>query len=351
MHARDHRGIGGFRPEGGPSRPAIDLGSNENALGPSPAAASAVREAADSINLYPRDPHAALDRALAGHWEVDPAQIWLGPGGVGVIDYLSRAFLEPGDGVLEPDPGFFVIGRSARAHHGEAARYPLDRDAGFAFDAEAVLERYDGHRLVYVISPHNPTGGVTPLETIETIAEATDEATMVVVDEAYGAFTDTPSAVELVRRRPDVAVIRTFSKAYGLAGLRLGYAVVPTAVADAYAAFQTPYAASRLACLGGLAALEDGDFLERSVALARRGRRYLAEAIEAETYPSEANFVLVEAGDGEAVADALLERGIRVRNCHGYGLSSFVRVTVGTAEQNRLVARALNEVIPTCASP
>lgn len=351
MHARDLRGLAGFRPEGGPTRPAIDLGSNENPLGPSPAAASAVREAVSSINRYPRDPHAALDRALARRWAVEPEQIWLGPGGVGVIDYLSRAFLEPGDRILEPDPGFFVIGRSTRAHHGGADRYPLERDAGFAFDPEAVLERYDGHRLVYVISPHNPTGTVAGLEAVEAVADGTDDETMVVVDEAYGAFTETPSAIELVRRRPDVAVVRTFSKSYGLAGLRLGYAVVPTSVADAYAVFQTPYAASRVACLAGLAALDDEAFLRRSVAVARRGRRYLREAIEAETPPSEANFVLVDARDGQAVADALLERDIRVRNCHGFGLSSYVRVTVGTAEQNRLVATALNEVIPTCASP
>ncbi|MFP4591646.1 MAG: histidinol-phosphate transaminase [Halobacteriales archaeon] len=351
MHARELRGLSGFRPEGGPSRPAIDLGSNENPLGPSPAAATAVCDVVDSINRYPRDPHAALDRALASRWDVEPAQIWLGPGGVGVFDYLSRTFLEPGDRILEPDPGFFVIGRSARAHHGGTDRYPLDRDAGFAFDVDAVLARYDGHRLIYAITPHNPTGTVASLGAIEAVADATDEETMVVVDEAYGAFTEAPSAVELVRRRSDVAVVRTFSKAYGLAGLRLGYAIVPESVADAYAVFQTPYAASRVACVAARAALDDEAFLERSVAVARKGRRYLAGAIEAETYPSEANFVLVRAGDGQAVADALLERDIRIRNCHGYGLSSFVRVTVGTAEQNRIVARALNEVIPACASP
>lgn len=345
MHARDPDGIGGFRPSGDQSTPRVDLGSNENPLGPSPAAMDALRAAVGDANRYPRAPHAALDRTLAERWGVDAEQIWLGPGAVGVIDYLSRSFLEPGDDVLEPDPGFFVIGRSAHIHHGRADRYRLDRDESFAFDPEAVLRRYDDHRMIYVISPHNPTGAEATLADIEAVAEATDEETVVVVDQAYGPFSERPSPIDLVKGRDDVVMVRTFSKAYGLAGLRLGYAVAPDEVASAYATFQTPYAASRPVCLAARAALEDEAFLERSVAVARRGRSYLRDAIEARTFPSAANFVLVEAGDARSAAAALADHGIRVRDCTGFGLPDCIRITVGTTDQNRFVADRVNEVL------
>lgn len=345
MDTRAPAGVSGFRPSTAAAEMRLNLGSNENPLGPSPRAMEALRGGLDTMNRYPRAPHAALDAALATKWSVDPAQIWLGPGAVGVIDYLTRAFVEPGDAVLEPDPGFFVLGRTARLHRGRADRYPLPRESDFPFNPEVVLDRYDGHRIVYVISPHNPTGAEASLEDIERVAEETGPETLVVVDEAYGPFTNRPSAINLVRAREDVAMVRTFSKAYGLAGLRLGYAVVPTDVADTYATVQLPFGVSRPACVAGRAALDDDEHLERTVALARRGRTALRDAIDARTFPSAANFVLIEANDASAVAETLGEAGIRVRDCTGFGLDDCVRVTVGTSEQNRLVANHLNQVI------
>ncbi|MFW5937859.1 MAG: aminotransferase class I/II-fold pyridoxal phosphate-dependent enzyme, partial [Halanaeroarchaeum sp.] len=187
----------------------VKLASNENPLGPSPDAVEAIREYADEVHHYPKAVHADLVAALAERWAVDDDQIWLANGGDGALDYLARAMLDPGDAVLVPDPGFAYYGMSARFHHGEVNTYPVDRSADFALSPATVFETYDGERIVYLTSPHNPTGSRFSLDDVETIARRTDEETLVVVDEAYGEFTDASSAVELLEDRDDVAVLRT----------------------------------------------------------------------------------------------------------------------------------------------
>ena len=271
--------------------------------------------------------------------------MWLANGGDGAIDYLSRAMLDPGEEVLVPSPGFAYYGMSARYHHGEVAEYRLSKDDGFAQTAEVVLAEYDGERIVYLTSPHNPTGSRFTLDAVETIAEGTAEDTLVVVDEAYAEFADGESATALLEDRDDVAVLRTFSKAYGLAGLRLGYALVPDDWADAYARVNTPFAAGELSCRAGLAALGDDEHVERSVEAAAWAREHLYEHLDAPTWESHGNFVLVEVGDASAVTERLQERGVIVRDCSSFGLPDCVRITCGTEEETRLAARELNEVL------
>jgi histidinol-phosphate aminotransferase len=210
---------------------------------------------------------------------------------------------------------------------------------------DRVLDAYQGERMVFLTSPHNPTGSRCDLDAIRTIAARTDDDTLVVIDEAYGEFADGPSAATLLDGRDDVAVLRTFSKAYGLAGLRLGYALVPDDWAEAYARVNTPFAANTLACRAGLAALEDDAHVERSVATAREVRAYYREHIEAPSWASHANFVLVNVGDGTAVADAAKERGVLVRDCRSMGLEDCVRVTCGTQEEAEQAVAALNAAI------
>jgi histidinol-phosphate aminotransferase len=234
---------------------------------------------------------------------------------------------------------------SARYHHGEVATYPIRKAEGFEQTADTVLRAYDGERVVYVTSPHNPTGSEMPLPEIEALADATAEHTLVVVDEAYAEFADSPSAVELVESRDDVAILRTFSKAYGLAGLRLGYGIVPGGWADAYARVNTPFAASTIACRAGLAALDDDEHLEASVETARRGRTYLRDTLDVRTWESAGNFVLAEVGDASAVAAAAQERGVIVRDCTSFGLPACIRVTCGTREETRRAVEVLNEVV------
>jgi len=323
----------------------VVLSSNENPFGPSPAAVEAIREHAARVNGYPKAAHADLTAAIADRWDVAPAQVWLANGGDGAIDYLSRAMLEPGDAVSVPEPGFAYYGMSARYHHGEVATYGLSEAEDFEQTADTVLADYDGERIVYLTSPHNPTGSRFSLDAVEAVADGTGQDALVVVDEAYAEFAAGESAISLVDRRDDVAVIRTFSKAYGLAGLRLGYAVVPEAWADAYARVNTPFAAGELSCRAGIAALDDDEHVERTVEAARWAREYMYDRLEAPTWESHGNFVLAEVGDAAAATEELQRRGVIVRDCTSFGLPACVRITCGTEDETRLAVRELNEVL------
>jgi len=323
----------------------LSLDRNQNPFGPSPGAVAAVREHAGAVHSYPKAVHADLTSALADRWDVDDEQVWLTHSGTGALDYLARAFLDPGQRVLHSRPGFSYTSTSARYHGGEADIYELSKDEDFAQTPGTVLDAYDGHRIVYVTTPHNPTGTEMALEDVRAVAERTDEETLVVVDEAYGEFTDTPSAVRLVEEREDVAVVRTFSKAYGLAGMRVGYAVTPAAWADAYARVNTPFAVSTLACQAGLAALDDESHLERTVETVEWARQYLRAELDARTWPSGGNFVLADVGDATVVTGACRERGVVIRDCSGHGLPECVRVSCGTRAETRAAVETMNDVL------
>ncbi|WP_227130870.1 histidinol-phosphate transaminase [Halorubellus salinus] len=338
----------------------VKLASNENPFGPPDAAVDAIQHAAENASSYPKAAHTDLTDALADRHGVDPAQVWLANGGDGALDYLARAALEPDDEVLVPDPGFAYYEMSARFHHGAVNRYDLSRPE-FAQDADVVCSQYDGERVVYLTSPHNPTGSVFSLDDVVEIADRTDEETLVVVDEAYAEYADVQSGVSLLggdgaddhafAERDDVALLRTFSKAFGLAGVRLGYAVVPEAWADAYARVNTPFAASELACRAGLAALDADDHVEKSVETARWAREYLRDELDAPVWASQGNFVLVDVSDArgaesaDAVASDLQERGVIVRDCTSFGLPGCIRVTCGTEAGTERAVDAINEVL------
>ncbi|MFA9427000.1 histidinol-phosphate transaminase [Natronorubrum sp. A-ect3] len=329
----------------------IKLASNENPHGPSPAATVAIREAASSVSSYPKAAHADLTAAVADRWDVSDEQVWLANGGDGAIDYLHRAALEPDDTILVPTPGFAYYGMSSRFHHGDVREYSLEREADFEQTADTVLEAYDGDRIVWITSPHNPSGSTMALAEIERIAAETDAETLVVVDEAYGEFADGESALSLTEgrngfeSRDDVAVLRTFSKAYGLAGVRLGYAVVPDEWADAYARVNTPFAASELACRAGLAAIDDEEHVERTVETTLESCQYMRETIDAHVWESEGNFVLVDVGDATAVAEAMQERGVIIRDCSSFGLPGCIRITCGTDDETDRAVETLNAVL------
>ena len=323
----------------------VKLSSNENPLGPSPAAVDAVREAAPTLSVYPKASHTDLADRLAQEFDLATEQVWVTPGADGALDYLSRAMLEPGDRVLVPDPGFSYYGMSARYHHGDVATYPLSKADDFAQTPETVLGAYEGERIVYLTTPHNPTGAEFSQEAIVELAERVDDRTLLVVDEAYNEFSRAQSAVSLLAEFDNVAVTRTFSKAYGLAGLRVGYALVPAAWSDAYSRVNTPFAASEVACKAALAALDDDDHLERSVETARRTRAYLRDHLDAPTWESGGNFVLAEVGDATAVADQSQREGVIVRDCSSFGLPACVRVSCGTDDETRRAVETLNDVL------
>jgi histidinol-phosphate aminotransferase len=323
----------------------VKLSSNENPLGPSPAAVEAIHDSVETVATYPKAVHTDLRAAIADRAEVEPEQVWLTPGGDGLLDYVGRALLAPGDRVLVPDPGFAYYEMSARYHGGEIERYDLERSEGFAQTAEGVLGAYDGHRVVYVTTPHNPTGSEMPREELERLAAAVDPETLVLVDEAYVEYSDRPSARPLLDSFENVCILRTFSKAYGLAGLRVGYGLVPAAWAQAYERVNTPFAVNTLGCRAGLAALDDEKHLERTVETARWAREYIHEELAARTFESGGNFVLAAVGDATRVADAARAEGVIVRDCESFGLPDCIRVTCGTRETTPRAVETLNEVL------
>ncbi|WP_277555535.1 histidinol-phosphate transaminase [Halobaculum limi] len=323
----------------------VKLSSNENPFGPSPKAIEAAKAATEDAHVYPKAAHTDLTEALATKWDLAPEQVWVSPGADGALDYLSRAMLAPGDEVLVPDPGFAYYPMTARYHHGEVATYPLSKADGFTQTAEGVLDAYDGERIVYVTTPHNPAGTEFPRDELVALLEGVDEETLVVVDEAYGEYTNTPSAAGLLDDYENVAVTRTFSKAYGLAGLRIGYALVPEAWADAYARVNTPFAANAVALDAARAALDDDDHVDQSVESAVWAREYIAEELDAPTVDSAGNFVLADVGDGAAVAERAQERGVIVRDTGSFGLPECVRVSCGTEAETRTAVETLNEIL------
>jgi histidinol-phosphate aminotransferase len=323
----------------------VKLASNENPYGTSPKAADAIRATADRAHAYPKTSHVDLTAAIAEQWGVDSEQVWLAAGADGALDYLARAALEPDDRVLVPSPGFAYYPMSARYHHGQVREYPLRKAEEFALTSGAVLAPYEGERIVYLTTPHNPTGAWIGLEGIEEIARSVEADTLLVVDEAYGEFSDVPSAVALLDTHDNIAVTRTFSKAYGLAGLRLGYAVVPSSWADAYAKVNTPFAANEIACRAGLAALEDDEHVERTVETADWARRYIREELDAPTWESHGNFVLADVGDAAAVSDALEAQGVIVRDCTSFGLPACVRITCGSETDTKRAVSEANEIL------
>ena len=355
MRPRDLSALSPYRPGRGAEEVARELGmdaadltklsSNENPHGPSPRAVEAIERTAPAVNVYPKSSHADLTEALAERWDLAPEQVWLAAGADGALDYLSRAMLDPGDRVLTPDPGFSYYGMSARYHHGETATYPVEKADDFALTADGVLSAYEGERVVYLCTPHNPTGAEFARDDVRAILDGVDDDTLVVVDEAYAEFSDAPPAVDLTATYDNVAVTRTFSKAFGLAGLRVGWAAVPEAWADAYARVNTPFAASKVACRAALAALDDPDHVEMSVETAQWGREYMYDELDAHTWDSGGNFVLADVGDAAAVADATQRRGVIVRDCSSFGLPECVRVTCGTREQTRRAVDVLNDVL------
>ena len=330
----------------------VTLSSNENPLGPSPAGIEAVEAAADTVHTYPKAAHTDLIEAVADHWDLAPKQVWLSPGGDGFLDYLARATVEAGDRVLVPDPGFAYYAMSARYRDATVDRYPLDRERDFAQTADTVLDSYDGHRVVYVTSPHSPTGSEMPLDEMAALADAVGDETVVLVDEAYGEFTTNPPARRLLDDHDNIGILRTFSKAYGLAGLRVGYGLVSAELADGtvagattYELINTPFAVNKVACRAALAALDDDEYVDRSVETARWGREYMHKHLDARTWESGGNFVLAAVGDGERVAEATKREGVIIRECSSFGLPGCVRITCGTRETTKRAVDVLNEVL------
>ncbi|HEX8011620.1 MAG TPA: histidinol-phosphate transaminase [Casimicrobiaceae bacterium] len=323
----------------------VKLASNENPRGPSPRAREAIVAACAGITRYPDGNGFALKRALAARHGVDPGQIVLGNGSNDVLELATQAFLRPGDEAVYAQHAFAVYPLATQARGATGIEVPA-RDYGHDLEAmaRAVTPRT---RIVFVANPNNPTGTWLPPARVKAFLAAVPREVLVVLDEAYDEYLDAEQrspAVNWVAAHPNLIVSRTFSKAYGLAGLRVGFGVMDAGVADMLNRVRQPFNVSSVAQAAALAALGDTAYVAESARLNRVGLAQLTAALDAmhiAYVPSHANFLLVHVGDGARIYERLLERGVIVRPVANYGLPQHVRVTVGLPEENRRFLAAL----------
>jgi len=327
----------------------IKLNQNENPLGPSPRALAAAREAMAQVHTYPEGTARRLRERLAAMWDLPADWFLVANGSDELFRLLAEVYLEPGDRVVVPAPSFAAYRFAAELMGAEVVTVPL---AGWTMDLPAMADAAAecGAKLLFLCRPNNPTGAVFPESALRSAMDRIPPSTLVVVDEAYREFDETPfDSRSLALDYPNVVISRTFSKIYGMAGFRLGYGIMrPEVLAPIWTA-RDPFSVNGLAMAAGLAALEDVDHVERTRALTREGKTYLYAAFERlglEYVPSEANFILFDAGRPAAgVFDELLRRGVLVRPCASFGLPNHLRVTVGTPEENRRFVEALEAVL------
>jgi len=330
----------------------IKLASNENPLGPSPKAVAVVKEALADVNLYPDGASYALRRALAERLGVAVEQVIAANGADGIILQTCMAYLEEGDEVIVSRSSFPVYDIFTHAMRATLVKTPLTED--YRLDLEAMAEAIDDRtKLIFFCNPNNPTGTVVTASEVDAFMARVPDHVLVAFDEAYNELVDSdeyPDTLKYVReKRGNVMVMRTFSKVYGLAGLRLGYAVAMPKVLDPLNRVRETFAVNRLAQVAGIAALEDDEFLEKSIAANHAGRLYLYgefERLGLQYIESHTNFILVEIGpQAKVIQQRLLERGVIVRPCTGYDLPDFLRITVGSPAQNARLIEALEGVL------
>lgn len=333
-------------------RGSIKLASNENPLGPSPLAVAAIQKAASDIGLYPDGNGFALKQALAAKHGCAMECITLGNGSNDVLALLAEAYLTPDTEAIYSEYSFAVYPIVVQATGAIARVAPaLKNDAAMALGHDLHAMRglvNERTRLVFVANPNNPTGTWVSSEALRAFVRSLPASTLVIVDEAYIEYATEPSfpnAAHWLREFPNLVVTRTFSKAYGLAGVRVGYALSHPDVADMLNRVRQPFNVSSLGLAAACAALRDEAHVAKSVAMNRDGLAQLTagcDALKLRHYPSAGNFVLIDCGrPAGPVYEALLRAGIIVRPVANYGLPNHLRITIGTREQNERLLAAL----------
>jgi histidinol-phosphate aminotransferase len=326
---------------------AIKLASNESPIGPSPLAVAAVRDALASVHRYPDGACFDLRARLARRLGVSELQLVFGCGADELLELVAKAFLGAGDEAVFAWPSFamypiVVAGMGATP-------VPVPLDAALVHDLDAIRAAItDRTRVVFVCNPNNPTGTSVGAAAFDAFVGSLPAELVLVVDEAYREYarrSDFPDSLAWVARRPGTAVLRTFSKIYGLAGLRVGYGVCDAELADYLNRARHPFNVNRLAAAAAVAALDDDEHAERSRRVNADGVEYLTRELRAlgvEVWPTDANFLLVRAGEG--IFDRLQREGVIVRPLAGFGMPDCVRVSIGLPEENERLVKTLARI-------
>ena len=329
---------------------SIKLASNENPLGPSPKAIEAIIGAVKGVHRYPDANSHYLRKRLAEKLEVESEEIVLGNGSNEIIELLVRTFLGYGEEVIMPAPSFLMYEIVVQAGGGRPVEVPL-KDLGI--DLEAMAERVSRQtRMVFVNNPNNPTGTIVSRDRIEDFLQQMPPDVILVVDEAYIEFVreeTCPIGLDYLRSEKPVVTLRTFSKAYGLAGLRIGYGVMKQELANLIHRVRQPFNVNALAQAGALAALDDDAFFEKTIRTVHEGLDFLYDEVDKvglKYFPSQANFFLIDVEqDAKAVFERMLRKGVIVRAMTAYGYPTYIRINVGLPEENQRFVKALREVL------
>ena len=339
------------------------LSSNENPLGPSPRALEAIERVAGDIYRYPDGAMTDLREAIAARWGVTSDMVVCGNGSDEILVMIAGALIEPGTNVVTGAHTFSQYTFASRIFGAEVRTTSMPDGR---FDLEAILQKTDDRtRVVFLCSPNNPTGRIIPEKELDTFLDKLSNEILVVIDEAYGEYVeadDYPDTVTHVRRRPNLMRLRTFSKIYGLAALRVGYGIAQPQVIEAVSKLRQPFNVGTISQAGATAALADTEFVERSLETNRREKQRLyrfLDGVGVSYLPTEANFVCAEFGSVElrsgergatAVARALAEERVTVRPLTSFGLPDALRISIGTAEEMDILYAALEKVLARIAA-
>jgi histidinol-phosphate aminotransferase len=331
---------------------AVKLASNENPLGPSPRAVAAMQEAARDVAFYPEDSCFYLKRDLAAHVGLPEECLILGNGSDEILHCAGLAFLSPGDNTVMAHPSFVMYETDTLVCDAEPVQVPLTAD--FVHDLDAMLDRVNARtRLFFVCNPNNPTGTYVPRAALERALDRLPDSCLLVLDEAYYEYVDAPDypqSLDYVREGRNLIVLRTFSKIYALAGLRVGYGMARADIVRALHQVRPPFNVNSLAQAAAQASLADPGQVPRSREVNHEGRAYLTRELEARgmgVTPTQANFIFIDtARDARRLGEELLCRGVVVRVGDWiFGSPTYIRVTIGTPGQNERFIEALDAAI------
>jgi histidinol-phosphate aminotransferase len=325
----------------------VKLASNENPLGPSPVAVQAMKEALEKAHFYPDGGGYHLRNGIADNYGVSIENVMLGTGSNEIIEFLGHAFLKPGDNIVTAEHAFVVYKILAKLFGAETIEVP---DPNLTHDLAAMAAAInDRTKIVYIANPNNPTGTMVGEEELDRFVDRVPKNVVIALDEAYYEFLpNPPNSLKYFRNHPNVIVLRTFSKIQGLAGLRIGFGLGHEDFIRLLQKTRQPFNVNSIAQAGALAGLRDHEYQAKTREIVRLGREFLQAEFgkrKLEYVPSVANFILVKVGNGKEIFQKLLRRGMIVRAMDEYKLPDWIRVSVGTPEQNRRFLADLDQVL------
>jgi len=329
----------------------VKLASNENPLGPSIKAVEAIREMAGNVHIYPDGAAAELRKDIAGLYGLEADRVFVGNGGEEILKLISGLFINPGDEAIMADPTFSIYESGVVHMGGTAVKLPLKN---YKHDFEGFVSRVnDRTKIIFVCNPNNPTGNIMTSDELDYLVENIPEHIVLVLDEAYYEYAvrnkNYPDSIEILKKRPNTIILRTFSKVAGLAGVRMGYALTSKEIASEVGKVRGVFSVNLLAQAAGRAAIQDQEHIKRTVDLNYQSMELMEKFFEdhnLEYIKSNANFVFVNVGlDSRVVFQELLKKGVIIRPGFLWGMDSWLRVSTGTIDQTKTFISALEQII------